>query len=95
MAVSTPLMAGGLGRVKAVLMTAAVGALTLAGALIGMLIGGISDFAVALSLSAAGGAMLYIVFGELIPHAVVMTKNRAATIVTLVGVIVGLGVTLI
>jgi len=41
-------------------------------------------------LSAAGGAMLYIVFGEIFPQSIIMTKNRTASIVTLFGLIVGL-----
>ena len=71
-------------------LTALCGATTLLGGLIGILIGNISDFAVALSLSTAGGAMLYIVFGEIIPQSIVMTKNRTASIVTLFGIIIGL-----
>jgi ZIP family zinc transporter len=90
MAIAAPLLAGGINRLRVVLLTALCGATTLLGGLIGILIGNISDFAVALSLSAAGGAMLYIVFGEIIPQSVVMTKNRMASIVTLFGIIVGL-----
>jgi len=89
MAIAAPLLAGGIGKTKTMLLTALSGALTLLGGAIGVLIGHISDTAVALSLAAAGGAMLYVVFGEIIPQSVVMTKNRAATIVTLFGIIVG------
>ena len=90
MAIAAPLLAGGINRGKVVLLTALCGATTLLGGFIGILIGGISDFAVGLSLAAAGGAMLYIVFGEIIPQSIVMTKNRTASIVTLFGIIVGL-----
>ncbi|MCL2294374.1 MAG: ZIP family metal transporter [Spirochaetes bacterium] len=90
MAIAAPLLAGGVNRWRVVFLTALCGATTLIGGLIGILIGSISDTAVALSLSAAGGAMLYIVFGEIIPQSIVMTKNRTATIVTLFGIIVGL-----
>jgi ZIP family zinc transporter len=90
MAIAAPLLAGGIGRFKVVMLTVVCGATTLMGGIIGMLIGGISDFAVAISLSAAGGAMLYVVFGEIIPQSVVMTKNRLSTLITLFGVIVGL-----
>ena len=94
MAIAAPLLAGGINRWRAVLLTALCGATTLLGGFIGILIGSISDFAIALSLSAAGGAMLYIVFGEIIPQSIVMTKNRAASIVTLFGIIVGLAVSI-
>ena len=90
MAIAAPLLAGGVNRWRVVFLTALCGATTLLGGLIGILIGGISPFTVALSLSAAGGAMLYIVFGEIIPQSIVMTKNRAATIIALFGIIIGL-----
>ncbi|MDR0447387.1 MAG: ZIP family metal transporter, partial [Treponema sp.] len=93
MAIATPLLAGGISRRKAILLTVLSGTPTFFGGLAGIVIGGISDFAIALSLSAAGGAMLYIVFGEIVPQSIVMTKNRTASIVTLFGVIVGLLVT--
>ena len=93
MAIAAPLLAGGINKWKVVYLTALSGAPTLLGGLIGMLIGRISDTAIAISLSAAGGAMLYIVFGEIVPQSIVMTKNRVASIVTLLGIIVGLIVT--
>jgi len=90
MAVAAPLMAGGINRWKAVLWTTASGAPTVLGGVIGLIIGNVSHFAVAISLAAAGGAMLYVVFGEIIPQSVVMTKSRIAPLVTLFGVLVGL-----
>ncbi|MCL2069287.1 MAG: ZIP family metal transporter [Oscillospiraceae bacterium] len=93
MAVAAPLLAGGINRWKVVFWTSASGATTLIGGIIGAVIGATSDFAVAISLSAAGGAMLYVVFGEIIPQSVVMTKNRTAPLITLCGVIVGLIIT--
>ncbi|MCL2392099.1 MAG: ZIP family metal transporter [Oscillospiraceae bacterium] len=90
MAVSAPLMVGGLSKVKSVLITAVVGATTIIGAIVGVLIGGISDTAVALSFAVAGGAMLYVVLGEILPQSVVMSKNRVPTIFALIGTIVGM-----
>ncbi|MCL2718775.1 MAG: ZIP family metal transporter [Lachnospiraceae bacterium] len=90
MAIAAPLLAGGVNRGKVVSLTLLCGFTTVFGALIGVLIGNISDFAVALSLSAAGGAMLYVVFGEIIPQAVIMTKSRLAPLITLLGIILGL-----
>jgi ZIP family zinc transporter len=95
MAIAAPLLAGGINKGKVVLLTLLCGFTTVIGAGLGMLIGNISDFAVALSLSAAGGAMLYVVFGEIIPQTVVMTKSRAAPLITLFGIIVGLIMTAI
>jgi len=93
MAISAPLLAGGINKWKVIFFTALAGATTLIGGFIGILIGSISHFAIALSLSAAGGAMLYIVFGEIIPQSVIMTKNRMASIITLFGIIIGLIIT--
>jgi len=90
MAVAAPLIAGGLGRGKVLFLTSLSGAPTLIGGAIGMLVGSISDFAVAMALAAAGGAMLYVVFGEMIPQSVIMTRSRMATIVALFGLLVGL-----
>jgi len=93
MAIATPLLAGGVRVWKTILWTGLAGAPTLIGGIIGVLIGSISDLAIALSLSAAGGAMLYVVFGEIIPQSVIMTKNRIASLVTLFGIIIGLIIT--
>ncbi|MCL2809393.1 MAG: ZIP family metal transporter [Treponema sp.] len=90
MAIAAPLLAGGISKLKVVFLTSLAGATTLLGGFIGILIGSISNIAIALSLSLAGGAMLYIVFGEILPQSIIMTKNRKASIVTLFGIIVGL-----
>jgi ZIP family zinc transporter len=93
MAVASPLLIGGINRWKAVFLTALSGAPTFLGGVIGVLFGHISDISIALSLSVAGGAMLYVVFGEIIPQSIVMTKNRAASIIILFGMIIGFVVT--
>ena len=90
MAVSAPLIVGGFSRLKAILITAAVGSITVVGAVIGVLIGGISDILLALSFSIAGGAMLYVVIGEMLPQAIVMSKDRIPTIFTLLGIAMGI-----
>ena len=90
MAVAAPLLAGGVNKWKVIFLTALSGLTTLLGGLLGIFIGGISDIAVALSLSAAGGAMLYVVFGEIMPQSAVMTKSRMTSVLTLFGIIVGL-----
>jgi ZIP family zinc transporter len=90
MAVAAPLIAGGLGRLKSVAMTLLIGTTTVFGAAIGVLIGGISDTALALSFAAAGGAMLYVVIGEILPQSIVTSRDRVPTIFALVGIIVGM-----
>ncbi|MCL2127612.1 MAG: ZIP family metal transporter [Treponema sp.] len=93
MAIAAPLLAGGVGKWRVIYLTALSGAPTFLGGLIGLLLGRISDFSIAMSLSAAGGAMLYIVFGEIIPQSIVMTSNRTASIVTLFGILLGFIIT--
>jgi ZIP family zinc transporter len=93
MAVAAPLASGGINRWKVVWITALCGAPTLIGGIIGVIIGGISEFNLAMSLALAGGAMLYVVFGEIIPQAIVMTKNRMPSIILLLGILVGIIVT--
>ncbi|MCL2881212.1 MAG: ZIP family metal transporter [Treponema sp.] len=93
MAIAAPLLAGGINKGKVIFLTSLSGATTLLGGFIGILIGSISEFAIAVSISAAGGAMLYVVFGEIMPQSIIMTKNRTASIITLFGIILGLIVT--
>jgi len=90
MAVSAPLIAGGLPKIKSIVITLMAGATTVIGAFAGVLIGGISDIAIALSFAVAGGSMLYVVIGEIIPQSIVSSKNRVPTIFALVGIIAGI-----
>lgn len=95
MAIASPLLVGGVKRTRIIFLTALSGAPTLLGGIIGVLLGGISDTALAISLSSAGGAMMYVVFGEIIPQSVVMTKSRVTTLVLLLGFVVGLAISVI
>lgn len=89
-AIAGPLIIGNISKRKVVLLTTLSGAPTLIGAIIGMLLGTISDTALAISLSLAGGAMLYVVFGEVIPQSILIRKDRMSTIITLFGMVIGL-----
>ncbi len=90
MAVSVPLISGGMNRVKAVLFTALTGVPTIIGALLGYWIGDIGPMGLALSLGFASGAMLYVVFGEILPQAILMYRSKLPTFTTILGVMVGL-----
>ena len=89
MSVSVPLISGGMGKVKAVAITALSGAPTIIGAVIGYSLGMLSPVWLSLSLSFAGGAMLYVVFGELFPEAFLMWKSKAPGALALIGTLVG------
>lgn len=89
MSVSVPLSAGGMGKVKAALITAATGMPTILGAMLGYYLGSLSPISLAISLSLASGAMLYVVFGELLPEAILMWRSKAPAFAMLVGLLVG------
>lgn len=89
MAVSVPLVSGGMGKIKATLLTALSGLPTVFGALIGYALGGINQIMLTLSLGFASGAMLYVVFGELLPEAILMWKSKLPALSMFVGVVVG------
>ena len=90
MAVSVPLITGGMKKWKAVLMTASSGIPTILGALLGYLLGEIGAIGLALSLGFASGAMLYVVFGEILPQAILMYHSKLPAFSTIVGMLVGL-----
>ena len=90
MAVSVPLISGGMGKVKAVLITAASGIPTILGALLGFALGEIGALGLALSLGFASGAMLYVVFGEILPQSILMYHSKLPAFSTIVGILVGI-----
>lgn len=90
MSVSVPLISGGMNRAKAVLITAATGAPTIIGAMLGYSLGSIGPLSLALSLSFASGAMLYVVFGELMPEAILMWRSKLPAFGMLIGLLVGM-----
>lgn len=90
MAVAVPLISGGMGRPKAVLVTAASGIPIILGALLGFWIGDVGPHGLCLSLSFASGAMLYVVFGEIFPQAVLLCKSKVPAFSLLAGMIVGM-----
>lgn len=89
MAVSVPLISGGMKKGKAVLLTALSGVPTVLGALLGYVLGGINALMLVLSLGFASGAMLYVVFGELLPEAILMWKSKLPALSIFVGMLVG------
>lgn len=90
MSVSVPLISGGTKRGKAIAITALSGAPTVIGAMIGYAVGLVSPLWLSISLSFAGGAMIYVVFGELLPEAFLMYKSKAPGFLALIGLLVGL-----
>ncbi|MCR5308809.1 MAG: ZIP family metal transporter [Bacilli bacterium] len=89
MAVSVPLISGGAKKWKAILLTAVSGLPTVAGAVLGFALGMIDPIALSISLSLASGAMLYVVFDELIPESLLIWKSKLPGFMLLIGLLIG------
>lgn len=85
-----PMKNGGMKKSKVMFYIIMSGITTGIGAFFGSLIGEISNTVIALSLAFAGGAMLYIVSGELIPEANNLYKGRLTSVGTILGFIIGI-----
>lgn len=90
MAVAVPLISGGMPKWRSVVVTAATGFPTILGAILGFTVGAMGPIALALSLSFASGAMLYVVFGELLPESILMWRSKLPATATIVGMLTGL-----
>lgn len=90
MAVSVPLISGGMPKWKAVLITASSGIPTILGALLGYWLGEIGALGLCMSLGFASGAMLYVVFGEILPQAILMYHSKLPAFSTIFGMLTGL-----
>lgn len=75
---------------KKVFKAILLGVPTAIGAVIGNLIGGVSDTYIALSLSLAGGCMLYIVSCDLIPSSKEISKKKIVSVIYIIGILIGL-----
>ena len=89
MAISVPLISGGAKKWSAILLTAISGLPTVIGAILGFALGMIDPIALSISLSLASGAMLYVVFAELLPESLLMWKSKAPGFMLFVGLLLG------
>ena len=90
MAVSVPLIGGGMPKWKAVLITAATGIPTVLGALLGYWLGEIDPMGLTMSLGFASGAMLYVVFGEILPQSILMYYSKLPAFSAIAGILAGI-----
>ena len=88
-AVSVPLISGGMTKWKAVCVTAASGIPTVVGAVLGYWLGDIGALGLCLSLGFASGAMLYVVFGEILPQAFIMYRSKLPAFTAIAGLLAG------
>lgn len=90
MAVSVPLINSGMNKITAILITASTGIPTILGAMLGYALGAINPLMQSIMLSLASGAMLYVVFGELLPQSILMWKSKLPSFAVLVGILLGI-----
>jgi ZIP family zinc transporter len=90
MSIAAPLLAGGSRPGNAVGIAALSGLPTILGALIGYGAGTMNPLLLAISLSFAAGAMLYVIFGELLPEAEHLWQNRLSGLSTMLGMLLGM-----
>ena len=88
-AVAAPLIAGGMKKWKAILITASTGIPTLIGAVIGYYIGLASATFVAVSLGIAAGAMLAVIFAEMLPESLKLNEGKAPGFAAVISVVLG------
>ena len=92
---AVPMKNGGMKAYKIMFYVILSGIATGVGALIGSIVGKISEQIIAIALSFAAGAMLYIVSGELIPESNSLHKGRISALGNMLGLIIGICVTLL
>ena len=92
---AVPMKQGGMRAGKILFYVFLSGVTTGIGACIGAIIGGISENIIAMCLSFAAGAMLYIVSGELIPECNKLYKGKMNAIGNIIGFILGLYTTIL
>lgn len=90
MAIAVPLINGGVKRRMAILITALTGAPTIVGAILGYWVGDMSPLGLSLSLSFASGAMLYVVFGEILPQSILMYRSKLPAFFVIIGILIGM-----
>ena len=90
MSIAAPLITGGSRPAGAVAVAAASGIPTILGALLGYSVGAMSPGLLSMSLSFAAGAMLYVVFGELLPESEHMWQHKLSGLATMLGLLLGL-----
>ena len=90
MSIAAPLLAGGSKPGWAVAVAALSGLPVILGALLGYGVGTMNPLLLAVSLSFAAGAMLYVVFGELLPEGERLWQHRLSGLSTMLGMLLGM-----
>lgn len=94
-AMAVPMRAGGFSGLKAFTLTVLSGIPMAFGALFGAALGEISRGFVSVCLGFASGAMLYVVYGELVPESKRLYFGRLSSLGNILGIICGIIVSII
>ena len=92
---AVPMNQGGFSKLKSIILTAISGITTGIGALVGAIVGNISEALIGMSLAFAAGTMLYIVSCELIPESNKLYKGRFSSLGNMLGIILGIFVNIL
>lgn len=87
---AVPMKNGGMKITKVIFYVVLSGITTGIGAFFGAIIGSISEQVIAICLSFAAGAMLYIVSGELVPEANQLYHGRMTALGNMIGFLIGI-----
>lgn len=90
MSIAIPLLHDGSKRRAAIGVAALSGLPTVLGAIIGLFIGNYTPMALSVAMSLAGGAMLYVVFFELLPESYRSWRSKWAILATVIGFALGI-----
>lgn len=90
MSIAAPLLTSGARARRAVALAALSGVPTILGALLGYTVGAMDPAALAISQCFAAGAMLYVIFGELLPESEHLWQNRLSGLATMLGLLLGM-----
>ena len=90
MSISAPLLTGGSCPGSAISIAALSGLPTILGALLGYSVGAMNPLLLSISLSFAAGAMLYVIFGELLPESEHLWYHKLSGFAILLGMLLGM-----
>ena len=90
MSIAAPLLTGGSKPAGAIGVAAVSGLPTILGALLGYSVGAMNGALLGTALSFAAGAMLYVVFGELLPEAENLWQHKLSGGATMLGMLLGM-----
>lgn len=87
---SVPMKNGGMNSLKVIVLVILSGLTTGIGAFFGSVVGSISVEIIAICLSFAAGAMMYVVAGELMPEANSLYKGRLSAVGNILGFLISI-----